>query len=92
MGVQLLNSLVAVLMGVALLWVDVALLNELCVVCFNFFLAGSFNCRMANGNISTVIFSFASAETICRNGSQMAPENEEAILALHFAPPAGDEN
>uniref|UniRef100_A0A6N2MWN6 Uncharacterized protein n=1 Tax=Salix viminalis TaxID=40686 RepID=A0A6N2MWN6_SALVM len=31
-------------------------------------------------------------ESICRNGSRMAPEVEEAILALHFAPPAGDRN
>ena len=40
MGVQLLNSLDVVLMGIALFWVDVALLYELCVVCFNFFVAG----------------------------------------------------
>ena len=48
MGVQLLNSLVAVLMGVALLWVD--------VVCFDFFLIGCFNCSMANGNIFICLY------------------------------------
>ena len=45
MGVQLLNSLVAVLMGAAMLWVDVALL-WVDVVCFDFFLAGCLLCSI----------------------------------------------
>ena len=61
------------------------------VVCcvFKFLLLG-FYFGMANGSISTVTFLFASADTICGNGSRITLENKEVILTLHFAPPARD--